>query len=76
MNRQEYGMIVVPEDELIRMRLRAEAAEKALALVPLDEWEELANDDVLDLIDAGTMLAFLASARAVLAAVRPWAESE
>lgn len=44
----------------------ADAAE-ALLIVPLDEWEELANEDLLDLIDTDTMEAFLSDARSTLA---------
>jgi len=45
---------------------RAEAAEAALQIVPLDKWEKLANGDIMDLIDVDTMLAFLSAARAAL----------
>ena len=37
----------------------------ALKLVP-DEWESLAEEDLLDLIDQGEMLAFIAAAREAL----------
>ena len=51
------------------MALEAEGRtlREALFIVPLDEWQEHANDDLLDLIDADVMCRFLDAARSALA---------
>ena len=45
------------------------AVVEAAEMVPLDAWEELANEDILDLIDADVMHTFLGATRAALAAL-------
>jgi len=42
----------------------ARTLREALTIVPLDEWKELADGDIMDLIDVDTMQAFLSAARA------------
>jgi hypothetical protein len=44
----------------------ADAAD-ALRIIPFAEWQELADSDIMDLIDADTMIALLSAARDVLA---------
>lgn len=47
------------------------ALEGALRLVPLNEWQALAEDDLLDLIDATVMLDFVEAVRDVLGGNTP-----
>jgi hypothetical protein len=64
------GHFIISEAELsdlAALARRVAELEAALRLVPLDEWQEHANWDLLDLIESDQMHTFLTAARAALA---------